>query len=325
MNEYATFTAAYLVAFVIALPTLYAAWRLRKRRFARPFLVIGMVALLLGIYFFWYTHRPLPTSEQRTLFQGIEYVREVHTAPHPMVIHVVQIDLDTAELRFLVTPEQPTRGWELAGRTTSQFLEAYNLQLAINGDFFDPWRDYGFWDYYPHVGDPVNVRGRSVSDGDVYTQGYTPAENYDTVYFTADNQVFFNTPPDEIANAISGNLMLVESGVAANFEGNDSYLNQPHPRTVVATDETERILLLILVDGRQPSYSDGATIPELVEIVQQYGGYHALNLDGGGSVTLVIEGADGTAQVLNSPIHNRIPGRERPIANHLGVYVDDGS
>ena len=322
MTEYTIFTIAYIVAFVITLIMLLIAWLLRRRRFLRlPFLLISVIGIAAGIYFFWYTHRPLPPSEQRTLFPGVEYIREVRTESHPLVIHVVRIGLDTPDLRFLVTPEQPTDGLVLAAQTTSQFLAAHDLQLAINGDFFDPWRDNGFWDYYPHVGDPVNVRGLSASDGDVYTEGYTARENYATVYFTADNRVSFNNPPDQIANAISGNLMLIENGVAASFEGNNAYLHQPHPRTVVAVDETETTLLFIIVDGRQPSYSDGATIPELVEITQQYGGYHALNLDGGGSVTLAIEGEDGSPQVLNSPIHNRIPGRERPIANHLGVYV----
>jgi hypothetical protein len=322
MTEYVIFTTAYLIALGITLIALLIAWLLRRRRWLRlPFLLIGSFGIAAGTYFFWYTHRPLPPSEQRTLFPGVEYIREVRIEPHPVMIHVVRIDLDTPDLRFLVTPEQPTRGWVLAGQTTSQFLEANDLQLAINGDFFDPWRDYGFWDYYPHVGDPVNVRGLSASDGEVYTEGYTARENYATVYFTVDNQVSFNAPPDQIANAISGNLMLLEDGVAASFVGNDAYLHQPHPRTAVAVDEAEETLIFIIVDGRQPSYSDGATIPELVDIIQRYGGYHALNLDGGGSVTLVIEREDGTPQVLNSPIHNRIPGRERPIANHLGVYV----
>jgi hypothetical protein len=36
---------------------------------------------------------------------------------------------------------------------------------------------------------------------------------------------------------------------------------------------------------------------------------------------MVIEGENGEATVLNSPIDNYIPGRERPVANHLGVFL----
>jgi hypothetical protein len=47
----------------------------------------------------------------------------------------------------------------------------------------------------------------------------------------------------------------------------------------------------------------------------------AMSMDGGGSSTLVIEGGDGLPKILNSPIDNYIPGRERPVGNHLGVFV----
>jgi exopolysaccharide biosynthesis protein len=50
--------------------------------------------------------------------------------------------------------------------------------------------------------------------------------------------------------------------------------------------------------------------------------YVAMSLDGGGSSTMVIEGEDGQAVILNSPIDNYIPGRERPVGNHLGIYVE---
>ncbi|MEO8393260.1 MAG: phosphodiester glycosidase family protein, partial [Chloroflexota bacterium] len=60
---------------------------------------------------------------------------------------------------------------------------------------------------------------------------------------------------------------------------------------------------------------------ELCDLLLEFGAYQAINLDGGGSTTLVAQNADGTAQVLNSPIHARIPGRERPIANQLGIYA----
>ena len=77
-----------------------------------------------------------------------------------------------------------------------------------------------------------------------------------------------------------------------------------------------------MVDGRQPHYSDGANMPELAEIVRRHGGYAALNLDGGGSSVLVVAGEDGQPQQLSSAIHNRIPGRERPIANHFGLVIE---
>jgi exopolysaccharide biosynthesis protein len=80
--------------------------------------------------------------------------------------------------------------------------------------------------------------------------------------------------------------------------------------------------MLFVVDGHQPNYSEGMTLPELAQIVLKHEGYTALNLDGGGSSTLVIEGLDGKPIVLNSPIHGRVPpGRERPVANHLGIFA----
>nr|WP_324250422.1 phosphodiester glycosidase family protein [Xanthomonas vesicatoria] len=43
-----------------------------------------------------------------------------------------------------------------------------------------------------------------------------------------------------------------------------------------------------------------------------------INLDGGGSSTLAAR-VDGRVRTLNRPIHTGIPGRERPVANQLGV------
>jgi exopolysaccharide biosynthesis protein len=78
---------------------------------------------------------------------------------------------------------------------------------------------------------------------------------------------------------------------------------------------------LIIVDGKQPFYSEGVTLRELAAIAIDLGANTALNLDGGGSTTLVI--ADGLeTKILNSPIHNKIPMNERPVANHLGFLIN---
>jgi exopolysaccharide biosynthesis protein len=75
------------------------------------------------------------------------------------------------------------------------------------------------------------------------------------------------------------------------------------------------------VDGRQPFYSTGATFQELAELLKDLGAQFAMALDGGGSSTMVIEGENGKPVILNSPIDSYIPGRERPVANHFGIYI----
>jgi hypothetical protein len=52
--------------------------------------------------------------------------------------------------------------------------------------------------------------------------------------------------------------------------------------------------------------------------MRKLGAYNAINLDGGGSTALVIEGPDGLPVVLNRPC-GLPPGLERRGANHLGV------
>jgi hypothetical protein len=44
-------------------------------------------------------------------------------------------------------------------------------------------------------------------------------------------------------------------------------------------------------------------------------------MDGGGSSTMTIRGFDGKARVVNSPIDMNKPGKERPVGNHLGLFI----
>ena len=74
------------------------------------------------------------------------------------------------------------------------------------------------------------------------------------------------------------------------------------------------------VDGRQPGYSEGASTAETAEWMRKLGAYNALNLDGGGSTALVIEGPDGSPMTLNRPC-GLPPGTQRRVANHLGVFA----
>ena len=93
-----------------------------------------------------------------------------------------------------------------------------------------------------------------------------------------------------------------------------------HPRSAVGISRNLRYLYLVAIDGRQNGYSEGTTMAETAEWMRKLGAYNALNLDGGGSTALVIEGPDGSPELLNRPCGLPV-GVERRVANHLGVFA----
>jgi hypothetical protein len=60
-----------------------------------------------------------------------------------------------------------------------------------------------------------------------------------------------------------------------------------HPRTAAAR-RADGTILLVTVDGRQPEWSVGMTLTELTDLLLELGAVDAVNLDGGGSTTMVI-------------------------------------
>ncbi len=290
------------------------------RSLVRIVLVLAIILLITLVL--WYFNRPLPEAlAEHAIFEGVTYERVVQRDPYPLIYHVVKVDLDAPGISFLVTPRDELDAYDYAARTTSQFLGEFGPQVAINGDFYDPWRDFGPWDYYPHVGDGVNVRGLTIAQAQMVTDGYAPSTDFATLYVTDDNHITFSPPESEVQQAISGLHFLADGKYIATW-GDDAYLKRPHPRTAVALDATGRTFIIVIVDGRQPNYSAGATLDELADILLAYGGRDAINLDGGGSSTLVQAGFAGESILLNSPVHTHIPRRERPIANHLGIFAD---
>lgn len=257
-----------------------------------------------------------PESNRQTLYDGVVYQRLARSQPRLMVAHVLIIDLRQAGIQFLVTPGDPEKARPLAARTASQFLEDFELQATINGDVFSPWYSNHPLDFFPSSGDRVAPLGFSASQGSVYAFGNNKSP---TLYISKTNQAQFNTLPRKIYNAISGTHMLVENGKLSADLGD--YRDSAQPRSAIGLDKAGKRLFLVVVDGRQPGYSEGIQLAELANLLIEVGVYQAMNLDGGGSSTLVVQGANGKTQVLNSPIHTSIPGRERPVANHLGVYA----
>lgn len=74
-----------------------------------------------------------------------------------------------------------------------------------------------------------------------------------------------------------------------------------HPRSAIGFDRFGTTFLLVL-DGRQPGYSVGATQAETAAIMQAFGVHDAVMLDGGGSTQLVIAGGLANRPCCDSPV-----------------------
>jgi hypothetical protein len=115
-------------------------------------------------------------------------------------------------------------------------------------------------------------------------------------------------------NAIGGGPMLVQSGAisidAAAERFPASFTDVRHPRTAIGRT-AEGDVWLVVVDGRSES-SSGCTLAELAQVMLEYGCANAMNLDGGGSTTMTIQGL-----TVNHPSD----GTERAVANGIVVLA----
>ena len=107
-----------------------------------------------------------------------------------------------------------------------------------------------------------------------------------------------------VQTAIGGGPALVRDGKAQPVRVSKS--NDRHPRSAVGWNEKE--IMFVTVDGRQPRLSNGMTLPELADFLAKLQCTEAMNLDGGGSAEVWMDG-----KILNSPCY----GHERSTANAL--------
>jgi exopolysaccharide biosynthesis protein len=89
-----------------------------------------------------------------------------------------------------------------------------------------------------------------------------------------------------------------------------TFATDRHPRTAIASLRDGRVLLVV-VDGRQPSLSIGMSLNELARFLIELGAVEAINMDGGGSTTMVVRDA-----IVNRPSD---PTGERPVSDAILV------
>lgn len=273
------------------------------------------------------------------LFDGIDHAMGTNTStgsgmPDLMVINALRVDLTDPNLQFYAAPRIAT-GYsvddhETAGYTTSNFLTMHGLQAAINANYFhDPGTsDTESPDYTAAAGTPYDVIGLEICKGQVVSP--QDSDDYTASFmFTTNNQVTFfptNWPANSTAGiytAVTGTYAILVNhvNIGSNYIGNSAAIHQVNPRTAIGLSQDRHYMYLLVIDGRQPGYSDGALDWETAVWLQLLGASDGANMDGGGSTCMVIQDSTGAPVELNHDSAAASDGVERTVGSHLGIFA----
>ena len=189
--------------------------------------------------------------------------------------------------------------------TTSSIAESCNAILAINGDF------YGF-----------RSTGYVMRNGYLYRDSASSDEGQEDLVIYQDGSMDIVKESDVSAKELSDDGAvqiysfgpgLVEDGkITVNSSDEVGQSMKSNPRTAIGMIETGHYVMVVS-DGRT-SESQGLSLEELAEVMQDLGCTEAYNLDGGGSSTMYFNG-----RVINKPTTNGNRISERKVSDI--VYI----
>lgn len=181
--------------------------------------------------------------------------------------------------------------------TTSAMAEENDAILAINGDY------YGFHD-----------RGYVLRNGYLYRETKHRSRDYDDLAIYEDGrfEIFYESQykAEEIADAGAVQIFSFGPGLVKNNKvivGKNSevtYALQSNPRTAIG--EIEPLHYVMVVSDGRTEESEGLTLYELAQVMEELGCKTAYNLDGGGSSTMWFMG-----RVVNCPTDGKKNGERR--------------
>jgi len=305
------------------------------RKWAALALVIAIALLLPPRLVAWQVTQP---------FVGITYSAREATQPRSLRMHVAQIDLTAPGLRFKVSPPGGDR--EVNRQSTLNFLVQEHAQLAINAHYFLP---------FPSADQTAWIIGLGASEGNVFSAYETPEQRYalvanaPAINIDRDNHATLVHRDPTVGdgrharenvtlwNVVAGSSQIVTGGRITvpvyvddahpdgelipggpnNYSNAKAWADATTARTAIGLSADRRTLTLFTVDVR--GGSEGMKLSEVADVlIREFGVADALNLDGGGSTSMAMEGADGTPSLVNISSDNPAG---RVVATSLAVFA----
>ncbi|MBE6157958.1 MAG: exopolysaccharide biosynthesis protein [Firmicutes bacterium] len=169
-----------------------------------------------------------------------------------------------------------------AGQNVNTLCKQNGGLVGINGGGFE---DLDGW------GNGSIPYGAIIEDGKKIWQH--SGGNGQLIGFTKDNKMYLtDKSPEEAINdgmedAVEFGPNLIVNGKVTKIHGDGGW--GVAPRSVIA-QRKDGVVLFVIIEGRLPGYSVGASMNDVIEILLRYKAYNAANLDGGASSTMSVNG-----------------------------------
>ena len=276
--------------------------------------------------------RAVPTT-RFTIAAPLPYTVERVNLPGPVAGVLVKVNLTDPRVSVAVAlsdDRDPDGVGPCVGQleTTSQVARKHNFDITINASFFEApgAREIDGKKVNYFVGNCGWPEGWHFSNGKLFGQPKT-ARMRSTMVVHRDGKISLldalQELPTDTKFAVSGNALMLKDGKPTPPAKDEAR----HPRSAVGLSADAHTLYIFAIDGRQEGYSRGVTLGELATIFIQYGAHNAINLDGGGSTSLVIKDpGTGAFSIANQPSDLstlKLPVRgERPVVDVLGIRIE---
>jgi exopolysaccharide biosynthesis protein len=209
-------------------------------------------------------------------------------------------------------------------KQTSSIASEAGAKIALNGSFFKFNNSYNTEDY--NSVDYIRKSNKQLAPNTWPAKGRSMHQLGALAIFRGELFILKADALREWEKYIQAEEVIT-SGPILRVNGVDeklakaSFYTTRHPRTAVGKRE-DGTILMITADGRS-AQAAGVSLIELQIIMKWLGANYAINLDGGGSTTLYIEGASDNG-VVNHPTDNRKFDNkgERKVANAILVYTN---
>lgn len=251
----------------------------------------------------------LASSVEKRLAEGINYIENLYRDADglPVRAYILTVERGAGTVATSMPRDSSVIGTvsNMKNQVNAAVNNGKNVIAGINADFFD-------------MGNTNVMTGLCIKDG-VELHG---ARSRPWFGITSDGRAVMGTSDEyesykgKLVSAVGGSDILLKNDNQAEALTGSDFADTRHPRTAVGVMPDGTVVLMV-VDGRQPLTSNGASLSDLAQMLSALGCSDAINLDGGGSSTFILR-ENGQVTVENSPSGVFL----RAVANGLLVIVE---